>query len=208
MNLQSLTATDLTCLRGGRVVFRDLGFAVAAGQALTLEGANGAGKTSLLRMLAGFLPPASGTIVFRQDDGEIIESEDRARQIGWLGHLDAVKPQMTVRETLRFFVAFYGAPATDTDIAAALDSGGIVRLADLSCQYLSAGQKKRLALARLSLCGRPIWLLDEPLAALDTGGKRIAADLIAAHCAKGGLAVVATHEPLGIACERLTLGTA
>jgi len=208
MNVQSLTAENLTCLRGGRVVFRNLGFEVAKGQALSLEGANGAGKTSLLRMLAGFLPPAAGTIALRTTGSEIADGEDRALHVGWLGHLDAVKPQMTARETLRFYAAFYRALSTDADIAAALDRVGIARLGDLPCQYLSAGQKKRLALARLSLYGRPLWLLDEPLAALDSDGKRVAAELIASHCAKGGLAVVATHEPLGIASEGLTLGVA
>lgn len=208
MTVTSLTAENLTCLRGGRVVFRNLSFTVGAGQALSLEGANGAGKTSLLRMLAGFLAPAAGNIAFQGAGIAATEAEDRAKHVGWLGHLDAAKPQMTVRETLRFFSAFYGAPTTDTAIAAALDRVGIARLADLPCQYLSAGQKKRLALARLSLIARPLWLLDEPLAALDSEGKAIAANLIASHCVNGGLAVVATHEPLGIACERLTLGAA
>jgi len=206
MTLQSVIATNLTCLRGGRVVFRDLGFEARAGQALSLEGANGAGKSSLLRMLAGFLAPAAGTIALRTNSGDIIDGEDRGKHAGWLGHLDAAKPQMSVAETLRFFAVFYGA---DTNgIPAALDATGLVRLADLSCQYLSAGQKKRLALARLKISGRPLWLMDEPLAALDTAGKTIAANLIAAHCASGGMAIVATHEPLGIACEKLTLGAA
>jgi heme exporter protein A len=204
----SISATNLTCQRGGRVVFRALGLSVAAGQALALEGANGAGKSSLLRMLAGFITPAAGSIVIRAGAAEIGEGEDRARQIGWLGHLDAAKPQMTVHETLVFFARFYGVAASDAAIVTVLESVGLAPLADLPCQYLSAGQKKRLALARLQLCARPIWLMDEPLAALDTAGKAVAANLIAAHCATGGLAVIATHEPLGIACERLTLGAA
>jgi heme exporter protein A len=208
MTIQSLTATNLTCQRGGRVVFRALGFAVGAGHALALEGANGAGKSSLLRMLAGFIAPAAGSIVFSGGGSDISEGEDRAKQVGWLGHLDAAKPQMTVRETLAFFGRFYAVPADDTAITVVLENVGLARLADLPCQYLSAGQKKRLALARLQFCARPVWLMDEPLAALDTAGKSIAANLIASHCARGGIAVVATHEPLGIACERLMLGTA
>jgi heme exporter protein A len=204
MTLQSLTADKLTCLRGGRVVFRDLAFAIEAGQALALEGANGAGKTSLLRIIAGFLAPAGGRIVLRDGADEIADAEGRGRRASWLGHLDAAKPQMTVRETLAFFAAFYSAPGTDASMV--LGRVGLAHLADLPCQYLSAGQKKRLALARLAVCGRPLWLIDEPLAALDLAGKKIAAELIAAHVGSGGIAVIATHEPLGIVCERLMLG--
>jgi heme exporter protein A len=208
MILRSLTADKLTCLRGGRVVFRDLSFAVRAGQALTLEGPNGAGKSSLLRMIAGFLAPLSGTITLVTGAEQINEAEDRGRHIGWLGHLDAAKPQMTVRETLTFFSTFYGVQPSGNEIKATLETVGIARLSDLSCQYLSAGQKKRLALARLQLTQRAIWLMDEPFAALDAQGKRVVTDLITTHCNAGGIAIVATHEPLSIACERLTLGGA
>jgi heme exporter protein A len=107
---------------------------------------------------------------------------------------------MSVRENLAFFAGLYGSETGD-----ALDALGLARLAELPGQYLSAGQRKRVALARLKLTGRPLWLMDEPLASLDAGGKKIAADLVAAHCAGGGIAVIATHEPLGIACERLVL---
>jgi heme exporter protein A len=194
--LPQLEASHLTLVRGGRMLFRDLSFSVEAGRALCVEGANGAGKTSLLRMLAGFLAPASGTIRF----GDVSDGEERGKRVGWLGHHDAVKPQMSVRETLAFFARLYGGEMGD-----ALDAVGLARLADLPGQYLSAGQKKRVALARLKICGRPLWLMDEPLASLDAAGKKIAADLVAAHCAGGGIAVVATHEPLGIDCERLVL---
>jgi heme exporter protein A len=192
----SLDSKNLTGIRGGRVLFRDLSFRVEAGRALCVEGANGAGKTSLLRMLAGFLAPASGTIRF----GDAGDGEERGKRVGWLGHHDAVKPQMSVRETLAFFARLY-----DGEMGDALDAVGLARLADLPGQYLSAGQKKRVALARLKISGRPLWLMDEPLASLDAAGKRIAADLVTAHCAGGGIAVIATHEPLGIDCERLVL---
>ena len=173
-----------------------------AGQALAIEGPNGAGKTSLLRMLAGLLAPASGIIRIRIGGAEIEDGEERGKLAGWLGHADAVKPQMTVRETLSFFARLYGsAPAVDE----ALDRLGLARLADLPGQYLSAGQKKRVALARLALCARPLWLMDEPLAALDGAGKRVVADLVASHCTDGGIAIVATHEPLGLDCRRLVL---
>ncbi len=197
----ALTVSKLACIRGQRVLFRDLSFRVEPGQALSLEGPNGAGKTSLLRMIAGFIAPAAGTIAL----GKVEEPEERGRRIGWLGHHDAAKPQLSPREVLAFFARLY---RSDADIVAALGDVGLASLADLPCQYLSAGQKKRLALARLKLSRRPLWLLDEPLAALDADGKGRAAGLVRTHCLAGGIAIAATHEPLGIACERLMLGAA
>jgi heme exporter protein A len=182
-------------------VFRDLSFAVGAGRLLVVEGPNGAGKTSLLRLIAGFLEPEAGRIAL----GGVTDAEERGKRIGWLGHHDAAKPQFTPAETLSFFQNLYGVAA---DIGAALAEVGLSRVADLSCQYLSAGQKKRLALARLKICGRPLWLMDEPLAALDAQGKALAASMISAHCSAGGIAVVATHEALGVAGETLMLGAA
>ena len=202
MTLRSLLAENLSCIRGGRLVFRDVGFRVEAGQALSLEGPNGAGKSSLLRMIAGFLPPASGAIRLTNDGTEISDNEERGNFIGWLGHHDAAKPQLTPRETLQFFAALYRITA---DVNAALDEVGLGKARDLPCQYLSAGQKKRLSLARLKLSARPLWLLDEPLAALDSAGKSLAAQFIASHCASGGIAIVATHEALGIEATRLAL---
>jgi heme exporter protein A len=200
--LRSIEARSLTCIRGNRLVFRDLGFRVEAGHALSLEGPNGAGKSSLLRMIAGFLKPASGHIVLDSGGNEIFDGEERGRFAGWLGHHDAAKPQLSPRETLQFFTSLYRIAA---NVDAALDEVGLGKARDLPSQYLSAGQKKRLSLARLKLLNRPLWLLDEPLAALDTAGKTLAAQFIAAHCACGGIAVVATHEPLGIDCSRLAL---
>ncbi len=194
----TLSIEKLTAIRGGRMLFRDLSFRVEARQALCIEGANGVGKTSLLRILAGFLAPATGTVRF----GDLEEAEERGKFVGWLGHQDATKAQMTVRETLSFFAQLCRG---EGDIDEAVEAVGLSRLVDLPGQYLSAGQKKRVALARLKLCGRPLWLMDEPLASLDVEGKKIAADLIATHCAGGGIAIVATHEPLGIAYERLVL---
>lgn len=198
-----LALENVTGQRGGRVLFRNLSFKVEPGRALSLEGANGTGKTSLLRMIAGFLTPAEGTIALQTDvGGSITDGEERGKFVGWLGHHDAVKPQMTVRETLAFFAQLYRGEA---GVDAAMNAAGLTRFAGLPGQYLSAGQKKRVALARLKLCGRPLWLMDEPLASLDVEGKKIAADLITAHCASGGIAIIATHEPLGIDTERLSL---
>ncbi|MBS0273594.1 MAG: heme ABC exporter ATP-binding protein CcmA [Proteobacteria bacterium] len=202
MTLRSILAENLSCIRGGRLVFRDVGFRVEAGQALSLEGPNGAGKSSLLRMIAGFLAPAAGSILLKRDETEIFDGEERGNFIGWLGHHDAAKPQLSPRETLRFFAELYGATG---DVDAALDEAGLRRARDLPCQYLSAGQKKRLSLARLKLGNRPLWLLDEPLAALDIAGKTLAAQFIRSHCASGGIAIAATHEALGIDSVRLAL---
>jgi len=184
------------------MLFRDLSFRTGAGQVLCVEGANGVGKTSLLRMIAGFLTPAEGTIALHTNGAATVDGEERGKLVGWLGHHDAVKPQMTVRETLSFSAQLYNSAGNIKD---AMDAIGLARLADLPGQYLSAGQKKRVALARLKLSGRPLWLMDEPLASLDMAGKKIAADLIAAQCSSGGIAIVATHEPLGIDCKRLVL---
>jgi heme exporter protein A len=204
LDLSGIEAQALTCLRGGRIVFRDLSFRVDAGSALAIEGANGAGKTSLLRMVAGFIAPAAGTIRLRtKTSAEISDGDERGIFAGWLGHHDAAKPQLTARETLDFFARLYGVTQS---LDAALEEAGLARAADLPCQFLSAGQKKRLSLARLKLCQRPLWLLDEPLAALDTNGKTFAASLIASHCASGGIALIATHEPLNIECTKMMLG--
>ena len=203
--ISSVSAESLTCIRGGRLVFRDVSFSLAAGQVLALEGPNGSGKTSLLRLIAGFLPQAQGTIRVQTKESASEEREERAHLIGWLGHQDAAKAQMTPCEILRFFTKFENGAG---DVDAALDAVRLARQRDLPSQYLSAGQKKRLALARLKLSNRPLWLLDEPLAALDTSGRALVADLIKAHCASGGMAIAATHEPLGLDSAHLQLGGA
>jgi heme exporter protein A len=202
--LSGLDIEALSLWRGERMLFRDLAFSVAAGEALQLEGPNGSGKTSLLRAIAGFLEPRAGTIRVRAAGGEDFASgEERAEFTGWLGHQDGAKSQLTPLEALGFYARYYGSAAR---VEETLQRVGLARLSDLPAQYLSAGQKRRLALARLSLSARPLWLLDEPLASLDASGKALVAELIAQHCKDGGLAVVATHEPLGFEGPRLTLG--
>jgi heme exporter protein A len=203
LKLSAIEASDIACVRGGRRLFSGLSFAVRAGECLSVEGPNGAGKTSLLRLLAGFLAPDAGVVRFKGET-DVTEGEERGAFVGWFGHQDAAKPQLTVAELLRFFSNLYGVGA---DIAQALSDAGLAKLADLPCQYLSAGQKKRLALARLAICERPLWLLDEPFASLDAAGKRMAAAHIAGHCAKGGIVIAATHEPLGVTSSALRLGT-
>jgi heme exporter protein A len=200
--ISSLTAEKLTCVRGERNLFEGLSFRVAAGQALAVEGANGAGKTSLLRLLAGYLAPRAGRLVLKTGDAEIDDAEERGKFIGWLGHQDGLKPQLTVREQLAFFARLYG---DTSDISAALENVGLARQTDFPCRYLSAGQKRRLALARLLLSKRSLWLLDEPFAALDRDGQALMARQMALHCGQGGLIIAATHDPLGLGNASLRL---
>jgi heme exporter protein A len=202
--LASLEVGDLACVRGSRALFRNLYFKVEPGRALLVEGPNGAGKTSLLRVLAGFLAPAAGTISLRIDGSDIAEDEERGKHIGWFGHQDGLKPQLTARENLSFFARLYG--GNPAYVVPMLDWAGLSRAADFPVQYLSAGQKKRLALARLKLSGRSVWLLDEPFAALDAAGKKLVEHMLAEHCATGGIAIVATHERISLDASRMTLG--
>ena len=202
--LSLVEVQGLTCERGGRRIFRDVNFAAATGQVLTLEGPNGAGKSSALRILAGLLAPAAGEIRMQMSAGyAVTDSEERGRLTGWVGHYDGIKAQLSVIENARFFAALYGARI---DVVGVLDHVGLKRLAELPAQYLSAGQRKRLGLARLILSNRPLWLLDEPLSSLDAAGRRLAAQLIGEHCDDGGIAIVATHETLGVDASRFFLG--
>ena len=203
MMITSLTAEKLACARGERRLFDGLSFCVRAGQALAVEGANGAGKTSLLRLIAGFLAPVSGRILVKTGESESDDAEERGRLVGWLGHLDGLKPQMTVLEQLTFYARLHA--IRDADLSSVLAQVGLARQSELPCRYLSAGQRRRLALARLLVSRRPLWLLDEPFAALDTSGQALVAQLMARHCGEGGIIIAATHDPLGLGNESLKL---
>lgn len=223
--ISSLTAENLACMRGDKRLFESLSFRVRAGQALAVEGANGAGKTSLLRLLAGFLSPAAGRVLVKTTSSESDDAEERGRLVGWLGHLDGLKPQLTVMEQLSFFARLYRSPlrpslarepatstsppsatrAGEADLISVLETVGLARQADLPCRYLSAGQRRRLALARLLTSQRPLWLLDEPFAALDAAGQGLVAGLMLRHCGSGGIIIAATHDPLGLGNESLKL---
>jgi len=133
--------------------------------------------------------------------GDSDDAEERGKKIGWLGHHDGLKPQLTVQEQLTFWAALYRGIAN----AEVLAQVGLARQTDLPCRYLSAGQKRRLALARLLVSNRPLWLLDEPFAALDTSGQALVAQLMALHCGQGGIIIAATHDPLGLGNESLKL---
>jgi heme exporter protein A len=196
-----LLGRELVCVRGGRQVFSGLSFDVGAGQALVVSGANGAGKTSLLRMVAGLLRAETGRIELRDGNPELTAFE----QSHFLGHQDAVKPALTVAENLQFWVRYLG--EGDPQSRPALDTVGLGGLLDLPAGYLSAGQRRRLSMARLLAIKRPIWLLDEPTAALDASGQAGLADLMRAHLTGGGIIIAATHGPLGIDADReLRLG--
>lgn len=198
-------AEKLACARSGRNVFAGLSF--EAGPGLTeLRGRNGAGKSSLLRMIAGFIAPMTGTLVITRNGASFVDDEaPLSRFLAFSGHQDALKNVMTPRETLSFAARFHGAIATIDD---ALDRLGLARLADTPIQYLSAGQRKRVALARAFQMQKPLWLMDEPLSALDDDGRARVFDIIHAHVAQGGTIIAATHEPIDAAAKRIVIGKA
>jgi heme exporter protein A len=183
-----LQAEGLAAFRGERLVFEGVGFSVAAGGALLLTGPNGAGKSTLLRLLAGLLRPEAGRLLWQGEDA-LADRIAHAGRVAYLGHLDAVKPGLTAAENLRFWGA---RPA----IARALAAVDLTALADLPARLLSAGQKRRLALARLALSTAPIWLLDEPTLGLDAAAVGRLGILLARHRAGGGVVAAATHLPL------------
>lgn len=177
----------LSLSRGGRVLFEGLSFAAASGGYVEVQGSNGSGKTSLLRAMAGLLRPRAGTIAF---DGV----EDPATALHYFGHANALKREASVREHLKYWAGLFGGAASEDFVAQTLE---LARVMALPVRVLSQGQARRLALARLIVAPRPVWLLDEPAAALDDAGKAVLNALIASHRANGGVAVAAVHEPLG-----------
>lgn len=195
-----LEARGLTIRRGYRLLFERLDLDLASGEVLQLTGPNGAGKSTLMRVIAGFSQADAGAIRWSGagEDGEV------ASLLHYHGHREGLREALTPRENLAFSAGVLGGdPAR---VPAALERLGVAMLADLPVQVLSAGQRRRVALARLLVAPRPVWLLDEPLAALDTAGQALVGALIAGHAAAGGMAIVATHQPLGISVRHLTLG--
>ena len=191
----ALSAVDLGCIRGDRPVFAGLDLALAPGEALVLAGPNGSGKSSLIRVLAGFLAPATGQV--RWHGADIAAAPDaHAARLHYLAPYNAVKPGLTVAENLATWSHLRGAPADR--IATALSTFGLGDLADVPGRLLSTGQARRLALARLLAAPAPLWLLDEPAVALDREGCATLAQVIARHRAAGGIVVVATHQDLGL----------
>lgn len=201
--LSELQVQDVALVRGEREVQRDLGFRIASGSSVAITGRNGAGKTSLLRAIAGLLEPASGSIVVKLNDGSILASgEERGPLVAWIGHQDAVKPQLTPAEHLEFHRHYFGLTGS---VEGTLVQSGLAELRDVPAGYLSAGQQRRIAFGRLILSARPLWLLDEPLSALDARGRDMVRDLIEKHCAGGGIVLSATHEPIGTESRSIEL---
>jgi heme exporter protein A len=183
-----LEAEGLASIRGERLVFSGLGFAVAPGGALLLTGPNGSGKSTLLRLVAGLVRAEAGRLLWNRADA-LADLGEQARRVAYVGHLDAVKPGLTVAENL-------GVWGVRERVAPALAAVGLTALADLPAKMLSAGQRRRLALSRLALRPAPIWLLDEPTLGLDAGSVERFGAMLAAHRAGGGVVLAATHLPL------------
>ncbi|OZB16793.1 MAG: heme ABC exporter ATP-binding protein CcmA [Rhodobacterales bacterium 34-62-10] len=182
-----LNVTGLSVARGGIPVLEGLDFTLRAGEALILRGPNGVGKTTVLRTVAGLQPPLAGTIGQERD------------AMAYAGHADGIKTTLTVRENLEFWAAIFGTGGID----AALDAFDLTGLADRAAGGLSAGQKRRLGLARMVVTGRPVWVLDEPTVSLDTGAVALFAAAVRAHLAGGGMALMATHIDLGLTEARV-----
>ena len=202
-NSIQLMVHDLAVMRGARLILRNVSFEITGGEALTLIGPNGAGKTTLLRALAGFLPPLSGSV--RLSGGD--EERSVGEQCHYIGHLNGIKPALSVAENLEFFANFLGGTAAMASRAG--ETLGLSDLEDVPAALLSAGQKRRLGLARLLCAARPLWLLDEPAVSLDAASQNILSAMVVAHLGGGGIVAAATHTPLGWGDAKiLDLGTA
>lgn len=199
--MMQLSCENLACNRGGRPVFTGLNFNLASGEALLVTGRNGAGKSSLLRIIAGLVRITAGRLELTGGERD----STLAEQAHYLGHQDAVKPSLSVGENLQFWTNYLGTQRRD--ISTALEAVDLVALADLPMAYLSAGQRRRLSIARLVAIPRPIWLLDEPTSALDAPSQKRLAELMSGHLASGGMIVAAAHGSIGLERAReLKLG--
>ncbi len=187
-----LVAENLSVARGERTIFAGLSFALSGGEALIVTGPNGCGKSTLLKAIAGFLKPAAGDIRF-EGDGD----DSGSAAYHYLAHANALKSALTVAENLAFWREFLGTPAATVE--SALAQVGLTGLGELPAGYLSAGQKRRVAIARLLITHRPVWLVDEPTAALDATSEKSFGEILKRHLKGGGSAVVATHRPLALA---------
>ena len=192
-----LEANALECVRGGRKLFQNLSFSLEQGELLEVSGANGSGKTSLLRMLCGFLSPSAGEILWQ---GARISSlkEEYLKELAYLGHANGVKAELSAAENLRIYRGLEGLQTSDEKLSAALERMGLGGSEDLPAKTLSQGQQRRLALARLLVGEHALWILDEPLAALDAAAVRLVQSVLEEHLKGGGLVVLTTHQPLDV----------
>jgi len=192
-----LVAEGLSAKRGEDLIFQDISFEIASGEALVVKGANGSGKSTLLRVLAGLLPAHSGA-------AKLLAAAQPVERIGeaahYLGHRNAMKRELTVEENLSFWQSFFGdfAGGVGLPVIEAVEAVGLGGIAHLPFGYLSAGQQRRMAMAKLLVSWRPVWILDEPTAALDAAAETMFAGLVISHLARGGIAIAATHQPLGL----------
>ena len=203
----SLRARNLGCDRGGAPIVRGIDLTVDPGEAVQLFGANGAGKTSLLNLFAGHLDAAEGEAAWRVNDGEWSEQKP-ADSVLFISHVAPMKPALTALENLLFWARSYGRakPAAKELAEQALARVGLTAQRDMRASKLSAGQRRRLDIARAIIAEREVWLMDEPAAAIDAKGAETVSAIIAEHLAKGGVAIAATHDTLGVASRRLVIG--
>ncbi|RFZ86407.1 heme ABC exporter ATP-binding protein CcmA [Shinella sp. WSJ-2] len=192
-----LVAEGLSARRGEDLIFQDISFEIAGGEALVVKGANGSGKSTLLRVLAGLLPAETGSAKLLAAAQPVERLSEAAH---YLGHRNAMKRELTVEENLAFWKAFLGdfAGGVGVSIDEAAESVGLGGIVHLPFGYLSAGQQRRMAMAKLLVAWRPVWILDEPTAALDVAAEAMFAGLVTTHLARGGIAIAATHQPLGL----------
>lgn len=203
-----LEAHDLAGHRGTTALFRNLSFRVAAGSALIVQGPNGTGKTTLLRIVAGLTAPSAGQMRWKGAPLAAFAPELR-RDVLFAGHTVALKDELTAEENVRSLVALAGGEASADEVSSALDEVSLARQRSLPARVLSAGQRRRVGLARLRLLRRTLWVLDEPLTALDASGGELLAGFVRTHLDRGGVVVAATHQPLGVdehRAQSLTLG--
>ncbi|MDF1633217.1 heme ABC exporter ATP-binding protein CcmA [Mycoplana sp. MJR14] len=193
-----LVAERLSARRGEDLIFRDISFEIGPGEALVVKGPNGSGKSTLLRVVAGLLPREAGKVALAGEGAQAFETV--ASACHYLGHRNAMKRELTVEENLHFWKAFAGDSHGGAGVAidAAAEAVGLGGIVHLPFGYLSAGQQRRMAMAKLLVAWRPIWILDEPTAALDAAAETMFAGLVKAHLSQGGLALAATHQPLGL----------
>jgi len=203
--LSRLEVDGVTIQRGARTLLGGLTFRIESGEAAALTGGNGAGKTSLLRAIAGFIRPTIGKIAFTGTSGEADSDDARRRQCHLVGHHDGLATGRTAREELAFAVRWTG--GTESAALAGARRLGLERTLDLSVRHLSAGQRRRLALARLIGAPRRLWLLDEPLTPLDRDSRNLMGEIMSEHLAAGGMIVAAVHDPLPITAKTVAIAS-